>query len=192
MTDHYLYDLIILISGIVIAAYLSLRIQQRMKNQDEKDLIKNVKEALFLEILQNIKTIDEEHGTISDEDGGRIVDIKGSLLNSAFESAVKSGKFLLLRRSDRNKLSVAYDMIEKSNFNGKQIVKFGSTLVPAENKDHFKKILETQVKRYVKQHKFIKEKLEELFEILNLEIDSKLKTEEQFKREALDKEENKK
>ena len=192
MTDHYLYDLVILISGIVIAAYLSLRIQQRMKKQDEKEVIKNTKDALYLEIVQNIKTIDEEKGVITEEDGGRIIDIKGSLLNSAFESTVKSGKFLLLPRKDKNKLSVAYDMIEKSNFNGKQIIKFGYTLVPAENKEHFKKILETQVERYVKQHKKIKEKLEELFEILNLEVDPNLKTEEQFKRESLDKKEKKK
>jgi hypothetical protein len=188
MTDHYLYDLGVLILGIVIGAFVSLLIQKRMKKEELNDTIKDMKNAFFLEIVQNLNTIDDYKGTFTESEGVQLLNIKASLLNSTFESAVKSGKFLLLSRTDRNELNVLYDMIEKSNFVGKQIMKFGFMVVPTEQKEYFKKIREVQVEKYNKQHQRIREKLEESFEVLHKGKDKGLKTQEEVKRELLDKE----
>jgi hypothetical protein len=91
---------------------------------------------------------------------------KASLLNSAFESSVKSGKFLLLPRNDRNKLNVLYDMIEKSNYNGLKILDMQFVLPSSETRELFRKIRTTQFQKYTDQHKRIKEKLIEADKVL--------------------------
>jgi hypothetical protein len=50
MSDHWGYEFGVLLAGIIIAAFVSLMIQREIKKHDEKEVIKNIKEALFLEI----------------------------------------------------------------------------------------------------------------------------------------------
>ena len=160
MTEHYFYDFIVLVVGIVIAAFISLIIQKEMKKREVNSIIENLKQALILEIEQNIKTIDEEKPEIKKDGDLEYIIFKSSLLTSAFESSVNSGNYLLLSRNHRNKLVVLYDMIDKSNYNGRKILDFGFVIPPSESRELFDKIRKTQLDKVVEKHKTIKESLE--------------------------------
>ena len=155
MTDHYFWEaitiLIPIVIGVPISAYISLRIQRKMKKEDTDGIISNMKEAIKQEIEEHIDAIGKEDMTPTEGGGVKSTNVK-YLEISSFESSVKSGNFILLNSELRKIISELYTLIHLTNFQVDQLIKSQFTLTTDETKEKFESILALQSKGMTDKH----------------------------------------
>jgi hypothetical protein len=161
MTEHYLYDFAVLVSGIIIAAFASLVIQRDMKKRDEKDVINNVKNAIKQEIQGNLDTLKEEDLS-TDKDGNWATIAVRILTVNSFESSVQSGKFILLSDELRKRISEVYTDIHIANNYTDQLQVSANTITKDAGNKHT--VIQSLLQNLKDKHDVIENKSESLLE----------------------------
>jgi hypothetical protein len=174
MAEHEVVNLVVNYQDYIILAISifggitgSFLLNRKIKKDDERDTIKNLKSALHQEFLQNIATIKDspiESEKVEGEKniGLERVKLKPSLLTYSFDSIVQSGKFTLLPLGLRNHLAPLYDLIHRANFYGRKIQEFGFFVTTEENKETFREVRKLQYENYNTTHKTIDTELKRL------------------------------
>ena len=138
--------------GIIGGAYASLRVQRKMKNDEKKEIVTNVKNAIKQEIQGNVDTIKREDLSLDKSDGWKSVSMKYLQIPS-YESSVKSGNFILLNDELRKKISGLYTNIHIANNQADQLSK--STFTITENTAKFDRMFKKQLGFLKKKHEEI-------------------------------------
>jgi len=169
MTDHYFWEaitiLIPIVIGVPISAYISLRIQRKMKKEDTNEIISNMKNAIKQEIEANVLGLKDEDTTTTMD--GTVRKGKETLLETPiYDSSVKSGNFILLSSELRKGISELYAYIYLANSHVDLIMESQFTLFTDETKAKFERIEVIQNKHLKKMHDDIVKLSEELLKKL--------------------------
>ena len=158
MTEHYIWDFSVLVSGIVLGAFISLGIQRYLKKNDTNSIIENMKNAIKKEIQQNIASLGKENIETTEE--AQKTESELLLLETpAYESSVKSGNFILLSETLRVNISDLYTTINYINYLLEKLIDSQFTLTVKETKPQFAKIRIAQLKIFKEKHELVLEKL---------------------------------
>jgi hypothetical protein len=166
MTDHYLLEalsiLIPILIGVPSSAYFSLHIQRKMKKDDIEEIIKNMKNAIKLELEKNLTGIEKGHTSFLTSEGK-----KGStdviyFETPAYESSVKSGNFILLSEIIRQGISEIYGIINNTNYLTEKLVDSQFILRSEETQTQFSETRKSKLDNLSNMQKEIKDKTEEI------------------------------
>lgn len=162
--DYFLLGLSI--AGSIFAGIISsFLVSRKIKNDDTKNIIKNMKNAIKQEIQENIDGLkDEDMTTSMDNDGFYKSEIK-YLSMASFDSSVKSGNFILLDRELRELISDLYLFIHLGNFHADQLIH--SQFIISYDDEKFEKIILTQLKALKEIHEKITTKSNSLLKKLD-------------------------
>ena len=159
-------DLILLglsIAGSVFAGVLTpILIRRKMNQADTNEIIANVKQAIKDELTHNQKHLKKED-TTSTKEGIETKTTIWHIETYAFESAVKSGNFILLNSELRKLISEVYALAHIVNRQGDLISKLTFTIKTTDLEvANYNRIFEIQKNAFVEKHSEIVKKIDAL------------------------------
>ena len=126
LAQEFVVTFVGIAGGIIGGAYASLRIQQKMKSDSEKGVVKNMIESIKEELDDAKKGIGafKKDPVKWDKSNGEFKGEKPWILKPAYESAVNSGNFVLLNKTLQKDIPKAYLSIDAINFYSDLIRRF--------------------------------------------------------------------
>jgi len=137
----------------------------------KKGVRNNVKNVIREELEVNLKSLKNENTSQSKGNIGgiKIVEATHSIMETwSFESAVKSGNYILLNKILRKEISEIYALMELANRQSKDIFKMTFVIITTEIElANHKEIMKIQNENFIIKHKELIPKIESLIKKLN-------------------------